>query len=209
MAAKQLTQLPSATTFVSPPNPISPCHALMQPHLQTAACFLPCPPQLNHKGFGACEGMTITDPELLMSVMEAREEVEEAGSDRAVLQPLLDRMQGLEAGCVQVRVGAGAMELGKLGGWQPLLDCMLGLEAGCVQVRMGWMHGSWKLELELGSWVCRRRYAARGGLQACVQRCLGWDVVAEHTPVWPLHCRRFWSPTALRTLAAPGIPPLP
>lgn len=56
---------------------------------------------LNHEGFGACEGMTITDPELLMSVMEAREEVEEAGSDRAVLQPLLDRMQGLEAGCVQ------------------------------------------------------------------------------------------------------------
>ncbi len=67
-------------------------------------CSIPWSPyiQLNHQGFGACEGMTITDPELLMSVMEAREEVEEAGSDRAALQPLLDRMQGLEASCVQV-----------------------------------------------------------------------------------------------------------
>lgn len=123
--------------------------------------------------------MTITDPDLLMSVMEAREEVEEAGSDRAALQPLLDRM--------------------------------LGLEAGCVQVRMGWMRGSLEAgseELELGSWLCGRCYAARGGLQACVQRCLGRDVVAEHTPVWLLHCKRLWSPTALG-MAAPSVLPLP
>lgn len=52
---------------------------------------------------GACEGMTITDPVLLMSVMEAREEVEAAGSDRAALQPLLDRVWGLHDATVQVR----------------------------------------------------------------------------------------------------------
>ena len=56
---------------------------------------------------GACEGMTITDPALLMSVMEAREEVEAAGSDRAALQPLLDRVWGLHDDTVQASGGAG------------------------------------------------------------------------------------------------------
>ena len=65
--------------------------------------------------------MTITDPELLMSVMEAREEVEEAGSDRAALQPLLERMQALEASCVQVRCGGA--------GWRPTLRPIMCLPA--------------------------------------------------------------------------------
>ena len=67
---------------------------------------------------GACEGMTITDPALLMSVMEAREEVEAAGSDRAALQPLLDRVWGLHDDTVQASGGAGL-------GWAGLGGCVL------------------------------------------------------------------------------------
>lgn len=64
---------------------------------------------------GACEGMTITDPELLMRVMEAREEVEEAGDDQAQLQPLLDNMRGLHASTVQVRRAGGRFGSGYSG----------------------------------------------------------------------------------------------
>jgi hypothetical protein len=37
-----------------------------------------CAPQLQRRGHGACEGLTIQDPGLLEFVMEAREEVESA-----------------------------------------------------------------------------------------------------------------------------------
>ncbi|KAI3424842.1 hypothetical protein D9Q98_008228 [Chlorella vulgaris] len=57
---------------------------------------------LSQRGFGACEGMTITDPELLMYVMEAREEVEGTpANDTARLQALLDTNQSLEQRCIQ------------------------------------------------------------------------------------------------------------
>ncbi|EFN52990.1 hypothetical protein CHLNCDRAFT_12745, partial [Chlorella variabilis] len=62
---------------------------------------------LNQRGFGACEGMTISDPELLMYVMEAREEVEStAPQDKARLQGLLDANRGLEERCLQELVAA-------------------------------------------------------------------------------------------------------
>lgn len=77
--------------------PALPC-TCSRPHPRPGCCA-----QLNQAGYGACEGMTITDPELLMSVMEAREEVEEAGDDRARLQPLHDRIWRLHDACVEVR----------------------------------------------------------------------------------------------------------
>lgn len=73
--------------------------------------------------------MTISDPELLMYVMEAREEVEStAPQDKARLQGLLDANRGLEERCLQVR------------GWvcvQASVSCGLGLG---LQERAG-MHG--------------------------------------------------------------------
>ncbi|KAL4437292.1 hypothetical protein ABPG75_004431 [Micractinium tetrahymenae] len=55
---------------------------------------------LNQAGLGACEGMTITDPELLMYVMEAREDVEGA-ADKAQLARLLDQNTALKDKCIQ------------------------------------------------------------------------------------------------------------
>lgn len=55
---------------------------------------------LQHQGLGACEGLTITDPELLMYVMEAREEVEST-EDRERLQQLLQESKAQEERCLQ------------------------------------------------------------------------------------------------------------
>lgn len=55
---------------------------------------------LNQAGLGACEGMTITDPELLMYVMEAREDVEGAG-DAAQLQGLLEQNTAVKDRCIE------------------------------------------------------------------------------------------------------------
>eukprot|EP00887_Chlorella_sp_A99_P007239 scaffold2.g7239.t1 len=55
---------------------------------------------LQERGLGACEGMTITDPELLTYVMEAREEVEAAARDPPALARLLDENRALEGRCV-------------------------------------------------------------------------------------------------------------
>ncbi|GAB4821397.1 hypothetical protein N2152v2_008443 [Parachlorella kessleri] len=61
--------------------------------------------QLQQRGLGACEGLTITDPELLMYVMEAREEVE-GTTEPARLQQLLDDSRVQEQRCVQELVTA-------------------------------------------------------------------------------------------------------
>jgi len=56
--------------------------------------------QLAQKGLGACEGLTITDPDLLESVMEAREQVEEE-EDPEKLQQLRERVAHQEARCIE------------------------------------------------------------------------------------------------------------
>ena len=87
-----------------------------------ASCLSPCPLQLNQRGFGACEGMTITDPHLLMYVMEAREEVEGA-SDTQSLQALQRENAAMEAKCIQV--GRWVAGLGRQA-WYPSVRIVAG-----------------------------------------------------------------------------------
>jgi hypothetical protein len=70
---------------------------------------------LKQRGLGAGEGLTITDPELLMSVMEAREEVDSTpAGDKAALQRLLAANAELEERCLEVsgesRCRAGVLQ---------------------------------------------------------------------------------------------------
>lgn len=55
--------------------------------------------QLSKHGMGACEGLTITDPDLLETVMDARETVE-ATNDVKELHFLKQRIEGKEKKCI-------------------------------------------------------------------------------------------------------------
>lgn len=141
--------------------------------------------QLQQAGLGACEGLTITDPELLMYVMEAREEVE-GTEDPDRLKQLLEESRGQEGRCVQVRLMVseqvprclsgldGSLSLGRrIGRWKGRGSRGRERVAGCQGARKeasaGRLHS---LELERAAGCCVLCFSVAawqqaGGLGCC------------------------------------------